>query len=120
MKITTMLLTAAFSLGAGVVLADTKGMQSMADDSIKPFMVPMDAMMSAIPMMSTGKPDADFLLMMIPHHQSAIDMAQVELKLGKDHPTQVMAQQIIDAQKTEIATMRLMLQAMGVTPPPAN
>ena len=32
----------------------------------------------------TGDADADFLLMMIPHHQSAIDMARVELEQGDD------------------------------------
>ena len=29
-----------------------------------------------------GKPDADFALMMIPHHQRAIEMAKVELGFG--------------------------------------
>ena len=120
MKITAMLLAAILSIPAGLAQADTQGMQSMADAGIKHFMAPMDTMMSAMPMMSTGKPDADFLLMMIPHHQSAIDMAEVELKLGTDEPTRAMAQQIIDAQKAEIATMRTMLEAMGVTPPPAK
>lgn len=73
--------------------------------------------MTAMPMMSTGKPDADFLLMMIPHHQSAIDMAKVELEMGKDEATKAMAQKIIDAQVGEIVEMKDMLQAMGVEVP---
>src|ERR1700730_5740505 len=39
------------------------------------------------PMMSqtsTGDPDADFVAMMIPHHQGAVDMAEAELKYGTD------------------------------------
>ena len=32
----------------------------------------------------TGAPDIDFLAMMIPHHQGAIDMARVQLEKGKD------------------------------------
>ena len=63
--------------------------------------------------------DADirFMQMMIPHHQSAIDMAEVELEHGSDAETREMARQIIDAQKGEIADMRAMLQRMGVEAP---
>jgi uncharacterized protein (DUF305 family) len=32
----------------------------------------------------TGKPDRDFVTMMIPHHQGAIDMAKALLLYGKD------------------------------------
>lgn len=53
-------------------------MTSMAGDAMKTLMAPMDKMMANMPMKTTGNPDADFLLMMIPHHQSAIEMAQVE------------------------------------------
>jgi uncharacterized protein (DUF305 family) len=63
--------------------------------------------------------DADFLLMMIPHHQSAIDMARVQLEQGQDEATRAMAQEIIDAQEAEIAEMRTMLEGMGVEPPAA-
>ena len=120
MKITALILAATLTLPGSLALADTKAMPAMVDAGLKPFMAPMDTMMSSMPMMSTGKPDADFLLMMIPHHQSAIDMAEVELKMGKDDATKTMAQQIIDAQKAEIAKMGAMLEGMGVTPPPAK
>ena len=121
MKTTTLILAAAVAIAGSMALADSHDkMQAMADAGMKPFMAPMDTMMTSMPMMSTGKPDADFLLMMIPHHQSAIEMAQVELQMGKDDATKAMAQQIIDAQVAEIATMRTMLEAMGVTPPAAK
>ena len=32
----------------------------------------------------TGNPDADFVAVMIPHHQGAVDMAKVELQYGKE------------------------------------
>ena len=35
-------------------------------------------------MQMSGDPDVDFARMMIPHHQSAIDMARIELEHGKD------------------------------------
>ncbi|HWL55440.1 MAG TPA: DUF305 domain-containing protein [Paracoccus sp. (in: a-proteobacteria)] len=81
-------------------------------------MAAMDKMMSSMEgMKTTGNADADFLIMMIPHHQSAIDMAEVELEHGSDAETRKMAEQIIDAQKGEIAEMREMLQRMGVEAP---
>src|SRR4051794_30351078 len=45
-------------------------------------MVKMDRGMMTAPM--TGDPDWDFVGMMIPHHQGAIDMAKPYLLVGKD------------------------------------
>jgi uncharacterized protein (DUF305 family) len=56
---------------------------------------------------------------MIPHHQSAIDMARIELEQGEDEETRAMAQEIIDAQEAEIEEMRAMLERMGVEAPAA-
>ena len=111
--------------GDGETVTMTNGMEMaamapMTDEALRPFMVPMDTMMAAMPMTSAGMPDADFLLMMIPHHQSAIDMAMVELELGQDDATKAMAQEIIDAQEAEIAEMTAMLEAMGVEAPAAE
>ena len=58
---------------------------------------------------STRDPDHDFALMMIPHHQGAIDMAKVELMYGKDPVTRRLAQEIIADQQSEIEAMRLRL-----------
>jgi uncharacterized protein (DUF305 family) len=53
----------------------------------------------------TGDADKDFVAHMIPHHQGAIDMAEVELKYGKDSAMKKLARNIVKAQKEEIATM---------------
>jgi uncharacterized protein (DUF305 family) len=53
----------------------------------------------------TGDADKDFVAHMIPHHQGAIDMAEVELKYGKDPEMKKLAGNIVKAQKEEIATM---------------
>lgn len=53
----------------------------------------------------TGDADKDFVAHMIPHHQGAIEMAQVELKYGKDPQLKRLAQNIIKAQHDEIAFM---------------
>ncbi|MEO7939397.1 MAG: DUF305 domain-containing protein [Burkholderiaceae bacterium] len=54
-------------------------------------------------MKSSGNADIDFAMMMRVHHQSAITMAEEELKNGKDTQMRAMAKDIIRAQKKEIA-----------------
>lgn len=54
-------------------------------------------------MAMTGNSDVDFAMMMRIHHQGAIDMAQAELRDGKDAQMRKMAKDIIAAQKKEIA-----------------
>lgn len=58
----------------------------------------------------TGDADRDFLAGMIPHHQGAVDMAEVVLKYGKDPKVKKLAQDIVAAQKEEIAMMQAMLK----------
>ncbi|WP_250523359.1 MULTISPECIES: DUF305 domain-containing protein [unclassified Caballeronia] len=54
----------------------------------------------------TGNADKDFVAHMIPHHQGAIGMAEVELKYGKDPEMKKLARSIVKAQKEEIALMK--------------
>ena len=55
--------------------------------------------------MMADDPDVAFACAMIPHHQAAINMAEVELEQGDAGPMKEMAQKIIDAQKEEIVEL---------------
>jgi len=78
--------------------------KSTADQDMMAGMETMNRDMSAAQM--TGDADHDFVAMMIPHHQGAVDMAQVELLYGKDPAMRRLATDIVAAQKKEIALMR--------------
>ncbi len=58
-------------------------------------------------------PDLAFNCGMIAHHQGAIAMSEVELKLGKDEKSKEMAQMIIDAQRKEIEEMTARVEALA-------
>ena len=76
----------------------------------------MERMMAGMEIKPTGDVDTDFAAMMIPHHQGAIDMAQAELRYGRNEQLKRLAQEIIVTQQQEIAAMRL---AVGEPLPPS-
>ena len=69
----------------------------------------MDRQMMSVPM--TGDPDRDFLAMMIPHHQGAIDMARIVIASGRKPEVRKFAEDIIAHQQAEIDLMNRWLQA---------
>jgi hypothetical protein len=77
----------------------------------------MARMMAGMDVKPTGDVDADFVAMMTPHHQGAIDMAIAELRYGHNEPLKRIAQEIIVDQQQEIAAMRL---ALGQPLPPST
>ena len=59
---------------------------------------------------STGNDDEDFVRLMLPHHQAALDMARVELLHGQDPQVRRLAQEIVADQESEIELMELWLK----------
>lgn len=57
----------------------------------------------------TGNPDVDFLAMMIPHHQGAIEISRLVLIYGADPLVRQLAEEIITSQQVEVAAMQARL-----------
>src|SRR6516165_3958847 len=66
----------------------------------------MERMHKDMSIAPSGDPDRDFAVMMIPHHQGAVDMAKLELQFGKNPVLRRLAQGIIVEQLQEIELMQ--------------
>jgi hypothetical protein len=66
----------------------------------------MTRMMVDMHATNTGDINMDFVAMMIPHHQAAVDMAVIYLRYGTNEQLRRLAQEIVVEQLQEIAAMR--------------
>jgi uncharacterized protein (DUF305 family) len=66
----------------------------------------MNRMMADMAVKPTGDVDRDFVAMMVPHHQGAVDMALAELRYGHNQQLRGLAQEIVANQQREIVAMR--------------
>jgi len=71
-------------------------------------MAKMHAAMASVE--PSGHSDVDFVKLMLPHHQAAIDMARTQLKYGNDPQMRRLAQEVIIDQQSEIELMHLWLR----------
>jgi uncharacterized protein (DUF305 family) len=60
-----------------------------------------------------SNPEVAFVKAMIPHHQSAIDMARVALQYGQDEQVRKWANDVIREQEREIGEMQAWLKKHG-------
>jgi uncharacterized protein (DUF305 family) len=98
-----------YALFALALIAGTTASAAGSDEAA--FLAESDAamtkMMAAMEIEPSGDVDKDFVAMMAPHHQGAIDMAQAVLRYGRNEQIRRLAQEIIVTQQQEIAVMRL-------------
>lgn len=99
----------------GMDMKSGKDMKMMAPNpsdsaSTKGYKTAMMKMMEDMPMKFTGDADLDFMNQMRAHHQGAIDMAKIALANGKDTEVKKLAQDIVAAQESEIATINAWLK----------
>ncbi len=84
-------------------------------ESEKRFEATMHTMHQGMDIIYTGDPDIDFARGMIPHHQGAIDMAEVMLDEGEDPALLKLSRDIIRSQSQEIGLMKRWLQSHAAT-----
>ena len=112
MKILANLLAAlvAWSFAASMIIqggTPTYGNQPSTDPNWSELIASMDKMHMAMRAVErSGVSDVDFVRLMLPHHQAAIDMAKTELLYGKDPQMRRLAQEIITDQQSEIELMQ--------------
>lgn len=102
-------------------MSGMSGSSAMAGEmDMKTMMKDMSEKMATMPM--TNNQDVDFATMMRVHHVGAIEMAEAELRSGKEPQMRKMAKEIIAAQKKEIAQIDKFLARHGdkSTPVPAK
>ena len=116
-------ITLAVGFAAGAAFLASAHTASMSAPDIieeSPFLAENDAamkkMMIGMAVKPTGDVDVDFVALMVPHHQGAIDMALAVLRYGRNAQIRRLAQEIIVTQQQEIAAMRL---AVGEPLPPS-
>ena len=121
-----------FMAGAAlpVVVSGSLAATPAGDGNEQAFMkendVAMNRMMADMTVKPTGDVNRDFVEMMIPHHQGAIDMAKALLVHGDNEALRRIAQEIVITQQQEIVAMRLAIgepaqatAAPGTTASPA-
>jgi uncharacterized cupredoxin-like copper-binding protein len=109
LPIMTLLALSALSAGSSAGSSDEAAF--LAEDNAA-----MAKMMNDMAVKPSGDVDHDFVAMMIPHHQGAIDMAEAVLRYGHNEQLKRLAQEIIVTQQQEIAAMQL---ALGEPLPPS-
>ena len=106
------------TVGTGAAVGSESAPAKLAAET--PYLRDNDAamakMMRDMAVTPTGNIDRDFVDMMVPHHQGAIDMAKAILRYGHNEKIRRLAQEIIVTQQQEIAAMRL---AVGEKLPPS-
>jgi len=92
----------------------TSAQASGQSEAAKAYMTAVDQMHAPmIQAIQNPDPDVAFVKSMIPHHQSAMDMAKVVLQYGTDEQTKKWAEDVLREQGREIGEMQAWLKTRG-------
>lgn len=104
------LATLLIAVAGGPALGQSAAPSGHGGDASAAYMDAMASMNRTMDgMRMTGDADIDFARMMIPHHQSAVDMAEAYLQHGTDPQLRAVSQQIVTSQREEIGTLQAWL-----------
>lgn len=95
--------------GSPSLTADSTG--DVRDD----YQTAINIMMEGIMRPATGYPDVDFVKSMIPHHEGAVAMAQIEERSGKDQVLKDFAAGLIKSQAAEVAILKTWLNRQDLS-----
>jgi uncharacterized protein (DUF305 family) len=100
-----------------MVMDDSSAMtaSSTGGDTREDFQTAINIMMEGIMRPATGYPDVDFVKSMIPHHEGAVTMAEIEKQSGKDQFLQNIATNLIQSQWTEVAVLKAWLSRQDLS-----
>ncbi|MCO5156990.1 MAG: DUF305 domain-containing protein [Aquamicrobium sp.] len=115
LRFSAIALAACLAAAPAALAQDGHGAHSHGAGASQAYMDAMTSMNEEMEKMEmTGEAGIDFALMMIPHHQSAIDMARAYLDSGENDPELTkLSQDIVAAQESEIAFLRAWLAKNG-------
>ena len=96
-----------------VIVAAASAFGTVRDPAVAAFAAENDAamvsMMKGMHVRTSGNVDRDFAVMMMAHHQGAIDMALAQLRHGKNERLKRLANEIVVEQRQEITVMQAVL-----------
>ena len=93
--------------------ADTTHQRALPDGYRLSMKKSMDRMMSDMPSdKQLNNIDQAFSLVMIPHHQAAVDMAKIVLNYSSDRQINFFARQLISSQEVEIEQMTAVIKSI--------
>jgi uncharacterized protein (DUF305 family) len=93
--------------------ASTREVDSKENPFLTENATAMKKMMTDMMIRPSGDVDRDFVEMMVPHHQGAVDMAKAELKYGHNEQLRRLARGIVLNQQREITEMRSDISSEG-------
>jgi len=93
--------------------ASTREVDSKENPFLTENAAAMKKMMADMMIKPSGDVDRDFVEMMVPHHQGAVDMAKAELEYGHNEQLRRLAREIVANQQQEIVQMHRAISDEG-------